>query len=341
MSRSAGDEPGARIAVVIPAYRVKAQLSGVLAVIGPECSAIYVVDDACPEGSGATAEASPDRRVRVLRHERNRGVGAATLTGYRQALADGHDVIVKLDGDGQMDPARVPELVRPILEGRADYVKGNRFYDLEGLRAMPPLRLVGNALLSFVTKLSTGYWDLFDPTNGMTAIDAGVARMLPFAKLSERYFFESDVLFRLGTLRAVVRDVPMTARYGEEHSGLEPLRVVPEFLGKHLRNTAKRLFYGYFLRNFSVASLELVLGPILIAFGTTVGTIGWSRSYTEGEFASSGTVMVAALPILIGLQLLLAFLGYDTQNVPRDPLRNRLARPRGGALPEPDSSTSG
>jgi len=328
-------ERSARVAVVVPAYRVKAHVGAVLAAIGPEVDAIYVVDDACPEGSGDAVEASvTDPRVHVLRHERNQGVGGATLTGYRQALADGCDVIVKLDGDGQMDPTLVPELVRPILEDEADYVKGNRFFDLEGLRPMPTVRLIGNALLSFVTKLSTGYWDLFDPTNGFTAIDARVAAMLPFAKLSRGYFFESDVLFRLGTLRAVVRDVPMPARYGSEESGLAPARVVPEFLRKHATNTAKRIFYGYFLRNFSIASLELLLGPLFLLLGAVVGAVGWLRSLAAGELATSGTVMLAALPILVGVQLLLAFFGYDIQNVPREPLRRRLAG-RPGRRPAP------
>jgi hypothetical protein len=188
------------------------------------------------------------------------------------------------------------------------------------------VRLIGNALLSFVTKLSTGYWDLFDPTNGFTAIDARVAAMLPAGKLSRGYFFESDVLFRLGTLRAVVRDVPMPARYGSEQSGLAPARVVPEFLRKHATNTAKRIFYGYFLRNFSIASLELLLGPLFLLLGELVGAVGWARSLAAGQFASSGTVMLAALPILVGVQLLLAFFGHDMQNVPREPLRRRLAR---------------
>jgi len=328
-------DPGERIAVVVPAFRVKAQIGQVLAAIGPEVAAIYVVDDACPEGSGDLVEASvSDPRVRVLRHERNRGVGGATLTGYRQALADGLDVIVKLDGDGQMDPGRIADLVRPILEDEADYVKGNRFFDLEGLRPMPKVRLIGNALLSFVTKLSTGYWHLFDPTNGFTAIDARVAAMLPLGKLSEGYFFESDVLFRLGTLRAVVQDVPMPARYGSEQSGLAPSRVAAEFLRKHAANTAKRIFYGYYLRDFNIASLELLLGPLFLGIGTIVGVMGWTRSHVAGEFASSGTVMLAALPILLGVQLLLAFFGYDLQNVPREPLRRRLGR-RSGREPSP------
>ena len=193
------------IAVVIPCYRVKSRILDVVSGIGPECQAIYVVDDGCPEGSGDHVEAEcRDPRVHVLRHERNQGVGAATLTGYQAALDGGAAVIVKLDGDGQMDPTWIPRLVRPIQDGEADYVKGNRFFDLGDLGAMPRARVLGNSLLSFASKLSSGYWNVFDPTNGFTAIHAAVARRLPLAKLSKGYFFESDLLFRLGILRAVV-----------------------------------------------------------------------------------------------------------------------------------------
>ena len=216
------------IAAVIPCFRVKHAILGVLAAIPRSVDRIYVVDDACPDGSGdAVASGCRDPRVRVLRHERNQGVGGATLTGYRAALADGATVIVRLDGDGQMDPALIPRLLRPIQDGEADYAKGNRFFELEGLRPMPPLRLLGNSLLSFASKLSSGYWNVFDPTNGFTAIHAAVLRQLPQDKLARDWFFESDLLFRLGTIRAVVCDVPMPARYDGETSSLVIRRVVP------------------------------------------------------------------------------------------------------------------
>jgi glycosyltransferase involved in cell wall biosynthesis len=313
------------IAVVIPSYRVKRHVLDVIAHIGPECGAIYVVDDACPEGSGRHVEAEcRDPRVHVVYHPQNQGVGGATLTGYRAAIEGGASVIVKLDGDGQMDPAFIPRLVQPILAGEADYTKGNRFFDLEGLRAMPRVRLLGNSALSFISKLSSGYWDLFDPTNGYTAIHAAVARRLPFDKVSRRYFFESDLLFQLGVLRAVVRDVPMTAAYGDEQSGLVVRRVIGEFARKHFVNTFKRVFYSYYLRNFNIASIEIVLGPLFLLFGTTVGVVHWATSVRTGVPATGGTVMLAALPVIVGVQLVLAFLSYDLTNVPRDVLHRRL-----------------
>ena len=222
------------IAVVIPCYRVKDLILDVVSRIGPECDHIYVVDDCCPEGSGEHVEAEcRDERVRVIYHQANQGVGGATLSGYRAALDDGARAIVKLDGDGQMDPLMIPRLLRPILEGEADYVKGNRFFELGGLRSMPRIRLVGNATLSLASKLASGYWNLFDPTNGFTAIHAAVARALPTSKVNRRWFFESDMLFHLGTLRAVIQDVPMPAIYGDEHSSLEIRRVLFDFAWRH------------------------------------------------------------------------------------------------------------
>jgi dolichol-phosphate mannosyltransferase len=315
----------AMIAVVIPCHRVRKHVLAVLAAIGPEVGRVYVVDDACPERTADLVEAEcHDPRVRVLRNERNLGVGGATLAGLRMALADGAEVVVKLDGDGQMDPALIPRLVQPILAGEADYAKGNRFFELEGLAAMPRSRLLGNALLSFASKLSSGYWNVFDPTNGFTAIHGAVARQLPLAKLATGWFFESDLLFRLGTLRAVVCDVPMPAVYEDESSNLRAGRVIPTFLRGHFVNTAKRIFYSYFLRNFNFASIELVAGKALVLFGLGFGLWQWAEGSLRGVPATSGTVMLAALPVLLGTQLLLAFLSYDLQNVPRDPLQRRL-----------------
>jgi dolichol-phosphate mannosyltransferase len=309
------------VAVVIPAFRVATLVLGVIREIGPEVQRIYVIDDACPEGSGALVEAQcADPRVKVLKRPANGGVGAAVMTGYQAALNDGVDIIVKLDGDGQMDAQLISNFIDPIAAGRADYTKGNRFYNLEGLEQMPSARLIGNAALSLMNKVSSGYWDIFDPTNGYTAIHANVARDLPLAKISARYFFETDMLFRLNLMRAVVWDVPMKARYGAEVSNLRIRSVVGEFLMKHLRNTFKRIFYNYYLRDVSIASIELVLGSALLAGGSAFGAFQWLHSAHLGITTSAGAVMLASLPILTGLQLLLAFVNYDIGTVPRRPL---------------------
>lgn len=314
-----------RIAVVIPCYRVTRHIIAVISSIGNEVWRIYVVDDACPDGSGKyVEELCLDQRVQVVYHGSNQGVGGAVMTGYRAAIADGAEVIVKVDGDGQMDTSLIRDFIEPILCGEADYTKGNRFFDLEEIYAMPRVRLFGNSVLSFMTKFSSGYWDLFDPTNGYTAIHADVARHLPFRKISCRYFFETDMLFRLNILRAVVVDIPMDAKYGDEVSNLSISKIMGEFLVKHLRNFIKRIFYNYYLRDLSLASIELPLGLLMLLVGTIFGAFHWIESARQGVTAPAGTVMLAALPILMGVQILLAFLGYDIASVPRRPRHKRL-----------------
>jgi len=189
---------------------------------------------------------------------------------------------------------------------------------------MPVVRLLGNACLSFASKFSSGYWAMLDPTNGFTAVHGKVLALLPLPKLSPRWFFESDMLFRLNTIGAVVSDVPMRAVYGTSASNLKILPVIPEFAWKHLRNYLKRIFYNYFLRGFSIASIELVTGIALMAFGISYGVSAWERSVHEQVFASAGTVMLAALSVMLGFQLLLSFLNYDMRSAPTHPLQERL-----------------
>ena len=246
------------------------------------------------------------------------------MSGYRCALEDGAHVVVKLDGDGQMNPRLIPLFVKPILDGESDYTKGNRFYHPSDLFGMPPVRIFGNALLSFMTKLSSGYWDIFDPTNGYTAIQTSVLRCLPLDKIDSRYFFESDMLFRLNTIRAVVLDIPMEAVYGDEQSGLSVLRVIPRFLYGHARNLLKRIGYNYFLRDFQIASLELIAGVALLSFGLVFGLTHWIQGIESNQPTGAGTVMLAALPVLAGLQLLLAAVNYDIQMVPRTVMHRRM-----------------
>jgi glycosyltransferase involved in cell wall biosynthesis len=305
------------IAVVIPCFRVRAHIIPLLARIGPEVARIFVIDDACPESTGAYVRSvCRDRRVVVVAHEENQGVGGAVITGYRHAMSAGADIVVKLDGDGQMDPALIPSFVAPILQGRADYVKGNRFHNIEDVRAMPIDRLIGNAALSFMTKMASGYWNVFDPTNGYTAISAAVLSHLPLHKVQRRYFFESDMLFRLGTMQALVLDLPMTAVYGEEQSGLKIRRVLAQFLLGNVGNCCKRIFYGYFLRGFSLASLQLLTGLLFLLFGILFGLNAWAISSATGVAATTGTVMLAALPVILGVQFLLSFLAFDIAAVP-------------------------
>jgi dolichol-phosphate mannosyltransferase len=315
MDRTDVTKTSPKISVVIPSYKVHNHILGVISQIGPEVGRIYVVDDCCPDGSGDFVVSNcKDKRVTVIRNLENQGVGGAVMTGYKAAISDGMDLIVKVDGDGQMDPSLIPDFVAPIVAGEADYTKGNRFFDLEEIRA-----LFGNATLSFITKLSSGYWDLFDPTNGYTAIHKDIVQDLPFKKISRRYFFETDMLFRLNTLRAVVVDIPMDAKYGNEVSNLKISKIFAEFFFKHIQNFGKRIFYNYYLRDMSLASIELPLGLAMFLFGCIFGSYQWMHSISIGITSSAGTVMLSALPVIIGLQLILAFLGHDIRSVPNRP----------------------
>lgn len=306
------------IAVVIPCFRVSRQILTVIANIGPEVKWIFVVDDACPDGSGKHVEQSAlDPRVTVLNHNTNQGVGAAVCTGYSAALEIGATIIVKCDGDGQMNPSMIPALCMPIIHAQADYVKGNRFYRLHDVADMPVIRIVGNAALSFMCKLSSGYWQIFDPNNGFTAIHCNVLKEIPLMRVAKRYFFESDMLYQLNQSRAVVWELPMPTRYADETSSMNPLPEVIKFTFGHTRNFIRRCIYSYFIRGFSLASIQLVLGSSFCIFAILFGGLHWWQSVQTGVAASAGTVMLSALPMLIGIQFLLSWLSFDIAAEPR------------------------
>lgn len=312
---------GLMIGVVIPCFRARQSILTVLADIPDMVDRIYCVDDGCPDETGRFIEQSAhDQRIAVLFNPANLGVGGAVMTGYRAAIVDGMDIVVKVDADGQMDPALIPRFVEPIAEGLADYTKGNRFYHPDWLEGMPLIRLCGNAVLSILTKFSTGYWQLFDPTNGFTAIHTSVLKLLPLDKISRGYFFESDMLFRLNTIKAVVLDVPQKAVYGNEESHMKIWKILPQFALFLSRNFLKRIFYNYYLRDFHLASLEWVLGPLMLLFSIVFGSYQWRAAIVSGEAATAGTVMLAALPMIVGLQLVLSALNFDIHNQPTIPV---------------------
>jgi len=306
------------IAVIIPSFNVKDQILGVLAGIGPEVGRIYIVDDACPQGTGNfVKENCVDHRVEVLFNPKNLGVGGAVITGYKKALEDGCRIMVKLDGDGQMAPSFIPKLIDPIVGQEADYVKGNRFYDLYFLRKMPGIRRFGNSMVSFISKMSSGYWNIMDPANGFTAISASALKYLPLDKIDRGFFFESDMLFRLNTIRAVVKDLPLPAEYGDEKSNIRICKILFKFPFKYLNRLFKRIFYTYFLRDFNIGSLELVMAFLFLTFGFIFGGIHWIISVKTLHPATAGTVLLAGLPIILGFQSFLAFLHYDVANIPQ------------------------
>jgi glycosyltransferase involved in cell wall biosynthesis len=302
-----------QVYVVIPAYKVNDHILGVIQSIGPEVHGIVVVDDECPQGSGKRVlSENVDSRVEVIFHVRNTGVGGAVKTGYLRALEKGSDIIVKIDGDGQMDPSKIDELITPIKNLEADYTKGNRFSDVETIRVMPKIRIFGNLGLSFLTKLSSGYWRVFDPTNGFTAITRDALAKIPLTKIDNGYFFESDMLFRLNVARSRVRDIPIPPIYGEETSNLSIYKALIHFPYKHFRNLLKRIFYTYYLKDFNMASIELPLGVFLSSAGVVIGAYSWFEAVVSGTPTPPGTLILVAVCLLAGLQLVLAFLSYDT-----------------------------
>jgi dolichol-phosphate mannosyltransferase len=306
-------------AVVLPAYKASAHILEVISDIGPEVWKIIVVDDGCPESSGKlVSENVSDHRVEVIVHEKNMGVGAAMASGYRRALEVGAEVVIKMDADGQMDPNSISRLIAPILSGAADYAKGNRFSNFESISQMPKNRVFGNLALSFFSKLSTGYWGVFDSNNGFTAIKRDYLAGIQLEKVDKGYFFESDMLFRLGIINARIIDVPMPSRYGTEVSSLRIQKVLVEFPIKHARNFLKRVIYSYFLRDFNLASLELVFGALLICLGSVLAIFNWFDGLMNKQATPTGTLVLVLLTILSGLQLLLAFFSFDMQEKGRN-----------------------
>jgi dolichol-phosphate mannosyltransferase len=314
-----------KIAAVIPCYKVREHVVGVVEGALEHVNHVFVIDDCCPQGSGdLVREKFSDARVTVLSHEQNRGVGGAMKTGYLAAFASGHEIAVKVDGDGQMDCDYIPALVQPILCGEADYTKGNRFYRREFLASMPVLRLVGNSALSLMAKASSGYWNIMDPTNGYTAIHAIAAREVELSKLDDRFFFETDMLFRLNLARAVVQDVAIESRYGSEKSNLRIAPALLEFSLKNARNFCKRFLYNYVIRDVSVGTIQAIAGLLLSVFGVAFGSWSWMQSAAADRDTPVGTVMLATLPIILGFQLLLAALSFDIASVPRRPIQEVL-----------------
>jgi dolichol-phosphate mannosyltransferase len=316
-----------KVAVVIPCYKVKNQILKVLNDIGAEIDFIILVDDACTEGTAIfVKENYNDNRLQIIEHKDNQGVGSAVISGYKLALELKADIVVKLDGDGQMNPKLISNLVEPIVSGMADYTKGNRFYSLNDSDSMPIERKFGNLALSFISKFSSGYMSIFDPTNGFTAIHSEILKLLPLDKISRRYFFESDMLFHLGCLRAVVIDVPMTAVYANEKSNLKISSVAPEFAWKNIKNLWHRIILNYFFRDFNIGSIQLALSIPLISWSLLFGSYAWLKHIAMNQYASAGTVMLAALPLILGLQLFLGFLSYDLYNTPKITLHKLLKK---------------
>ncbi len=305
-----------KIAVIIPCYKAAMHIAQVIQTLPATLDHILIIDDACPERSGQVAKEYLDHRGEIIRHGKNQGVGGAMITGYERALALEADIIIKMDGDDQMDSHYLPTLIEPLLNGEATYTKGNRFYDLEKLKEMPKSRLFGNSFLSFLVKLVSGYWNLMDPTNGYTAITRETLAQLPLRRIAKRYFFETDMLIHLNIYRQVVKDIPIPARYLNEHSNLRIWSIIKDFPPKLIKGLMRRIFYRYYLYDFNMASIYLLLALPLLTFGTGFGTYHWIFGSLQDTLNSAGTVMLSALPIILGMQFLLQAIDIDIRSVP-------------------------
>jgi glycosyltransferase involved in cell wall biosynthesis len=306
-----------RIHVVIPAYHVASHIAGVLKSLPDYVDAITVVDDGSRDGTAEAACGAADPRVRVLRHEVNQGVGGAMVTGFADALAAGEGIVVKMDGDGQMDPAMLPQLLDPIIDGRCGYAKGNRFLLSLELAAMPRHRLAGNFALTFLTKLASGYWHVFDPQNGYVAISSTALRLVDLDRLARRWFFENDMLINLNIFDVPVADIPMSSRYGDEQSAMSIGRVLASFPFHLFVGYWWRFYRKHVLRDFSPIALFVLSGLPLLLFGFVFGAYTWYESWRLNRFASTGTVMLSVLPFILGFELLLQALVLEMRESPR------------------------
>jgi dolichol-phosphate mannosyltransferase len=310
------------IAIIIPAYQVERNIEAVLAGVPTYIKHIIVVDDASPDSTAdlVMARAKTDSRLTLIRHPQNRGVGSAMISGFHKAIELGAQIAIKLDGDGQMDTAQIPSLIEPLILGRADYTKGNRFRDFTSLQKMPIVRRIGNLGLSFLTKAATGYWNIFDPTNGFFAIRTEVLAQLPLEKIDRRYFFETSMLANLYLINAFVMDIPIPARYGSETSHLSIYRSLIEFPLKLFRTFIRRILLRYYIYDFSIASLYIVTGIPLLSFGFIFGVIKWIEYASRNIPAPTGTVMLPTLSVILGIQILLSAIEIDMKSTPRQPL---------------------
>ena len=285
-----------------------------------------MVDDASPDRTAELVEQASrrDGRVLLIRHEKNRGVGGAMVTGFRKALELGAQIIVKMDGDGQMDARHLPSLLVPLVRGQADYTKGNRFRDFQSLRQMPLIRRLGNMGLGFLTKVATGYWNVFDPTNGYVAIRAEALAQLPLERVDNTYFFETSMLGNLYLLGAVVRELPMPAQYRDEVSSLLIHRVLLEFPLKLFAAFLRRLWLKNFIYDFTMVSVYLLTGLPLLLFGLIFGIVKWIHYASLNLPAPTGTVMLPTLAVILAIQILLSAIALDLQSVPKEPLSSPL-----------------
>jgi glycosyltransferase involved in cell wall biosynthesis len=301
-----------RVAVVVPAFNEERHITRTVQGIPDFVDAIFVIDDASTDNTYEAALSLQCTRVDVSRLAENQGVGGAIVTGHGLALDRGCDVVVVMAGDDQMDPQYLPQLLDPICHGEVLFTKANRFYAMDSFEGMPRHRILGNILMSFMMKASSGYWQLFDPLNGYTAIHRSALERIPLHRVAKRYEFENDLLIHLNILRASARDVPVPARYGTERSDLRAIRVAPSFAWRLVKGFWRRIFWKYVLQSFSPVAVMLFSGLALMLVGLAVGIFIVAHTLGPPE-ASAGTVLLSVGPLLTGVHLLVTAWMLDIQ----------------------------
>lgn len=305
---------------IIPSYKAAATIADVVREALERSEVVVVVDDACPERSGEAAMAAHahNANMHVIRREKNGGVGAAMKTGIAYALENGADIIVKIDADGQMDPSFI-DIIRNVFEADSALVllKGNRFFDSDVMRRMPVNRLFGNAVLSLMVKVASGYWNSIDPTNGYLAFNANLLRLLPWQNFDDSYFFEISVLCELGLRRLPIVELEMPTIYTAAPSSLSISRVIYEFPPKIFRLMLRRMVVQYLVLDVNLGTVYFVLGSLLALFGAGFGAYEWIVGLTTHTARATGTIMLAVLPFLMGFQLILNAFMHDVQFSPK------------------------
>jgi dolichol-phosphate mannosyltransferase len=248
------------IFIVIPCYKVKNKISKVIKNTLKFADKIIIVDDKCPQKTGNFVKKNiKNKKIIVLFNKQNLGVGGATMKGYKIALKLKAKIIIKMDGDDQMNPKYIPYLIKNVQNGEAGYCKGNRFYNFNVITKMPLIRLLGNIFLSIIGKFSTGYWNIFDFTNGYTAISHITLKKISLSNLSNNFFFETDLLCNLYLKNIRVLDVNIPAIYNDSKSNLVISNVFLYFLFGNILNFLKRIYEIYLKKNFLIKIIILLI----------------------------------------------------------------------------------
>jgi glycosyltransferase involved in cell wall biosynthesis len=304
---------GKRVAVVVPAYDEERLVGETLRGIPDFVDRIYVVDDASRDATAARADEVGDRRVEVVRHERNAGVGAAIVTGYRRALEEGIDVTCVMAADNQMDPVELPDLAGPVARGEVEYAKANRLFSGEAWKVIPRTRYLGNAVLSLLTKIASGYWHVADSQAGYTAISRNALGRLDLDRVYQGYGFPNDMLVHLNVQNARVRDVPSRPIYDVgEQSGIRLRRVVPRISWLLFKGFWWRMAQKYVIRDFHPLVFFYAFGVLMTVAGLTLGVLEVVLRILGNEITPATIVLVAVL-LIAGLQLTLFAMWFDME----------------------------